>query len=245
MTKLKTKKEISVMREGGSLLAQAMAELKEETRPGMATKELDRLARRIIDEKGGKPSFLNYQGFPAAICTSINDVVVHGVPSSQEIKSGDLVSLDLGFEYRGYHTDMAITFPVGEVSEKALRLMRATKESLRLAIKESQSGKRLGDVGSRIENYIKEEGFKVVEGLCGHGIGREVHEDPQILNTGKPGTGMKIVEGMVFCIEPMVAIESSRIFKAEEGIKTSGLSAHFEHTVAIIDGKAEVLTKTD
>lgn len=243
MIKLKNKKEIEIMQEGGAKLSSISKRLKEEAVAGVRTERLDQLARKLIKEENGKPSFLGYKGFPAAICTSINETVVHGVPSSQKLKEGDILSIDIGFEWRGYHTDMAFTFPIGNINSETKKLIRVTEESLGLAIKKSKSGFRLGDVGSAIENSVKKAGFVVVEGLCGHGIGKEVHEDPQVMNTGVPGRGIELKNGFVFCIEPMVTSGSSKIMHTKEGIKTNNLSAHFEHTVAIVDGKAQVLTR--
>ena len=233
------------MREGGSKLASIANKLKEDAKPGLSTKKLDDLAKKLIKKEGGNPSFLGYKGFPAAICTSINETVVHGVPSSRELKNGDLLSIDLGFEWKGFHTDMAFTVPIGKVDQEAQRLIKVTKKSLDLAIKVSKAGNRLGDVGSAVEKHVQGSGFVVVEGLCGHGIGREVHEDPQVFNTGTPGKGMELKEGFVFCVEPMVTTEDPQIHHDSQGIKTKNISAHFEHTIAIVDGKAEVLTKTD
>lgn len=245
MIKLKNKKEIALMREGGSKLASITKRIKKEAKPGVATKELESLARELIDKKGGKPSFLGYKGFPAAICTSINKTVVHGVPSKRKLKDGDLLSIDLGFEWKGYHTDMATTFSIGDVDEKVNKLLNVTKKSLDLAIEISREGNRLGDVGNAIETYIQNNGFVVVEGLCGHGIGKEVHQDPQVFNSGTPGKGMDLKNGFVFCIEPMVTTEDGKISQTTEGIKTKNISAHFEHTIAIIDGKPEILTALD
>ncbi|MGM0439224.1 MAG: type I methionyl aminopeptidase [Patescibacteria group bacterium] len=245
MIKLKNKKEISLMREAGHKLADVTEKIKRKAEAGVTTKELDQLARNIISKKGGKPSFLNYKGFPAAICTSINETVVHGVPSKRKLKEGDILSIDLGLEWKGYHSDMATTFPIGKVNEKTKKLLNVTKKSLDLAIEKSQKGNKLGDIGNVIESYVNKNGFVVVEGLCGHGIGKEVHEDPQVFNTGTPGRGVELEEGFVFCIEPMVTTKNPRIFQSEEGINTKNLSAHFEHTIAIVDGKAEILTALD
>ncbi len=230
------------MRQGGQRLARIAEKIKEASDPGVTTKDLDQLARKLISKKGGTPSFLGYKGFPAAICTSVNETVVHGVPSSYELREGDLLSIDLGFEWRGYHTDMALTYPIGPVSEKEEKLMEVTDKALELAIREAVEGARLGDLGNRIENYVKSNNLTIVEGLCGHGIGKEVHEDPQVFNTGKPNTGLKIKRGLVFCIEPMVTSGDPKIKHLEDGIKTRNLSAHFEHTVAITENGTEILT---
>ena len=233
------------MRKGGSKLAEVTKEIKAAAGVGVTTKKLEKLAKDLIQKKGGTPSFLGYKGFPAAICTSINETVVHGVPSERKLKEGDILSIDLGFEWRGYHTDMAVTFPIGEIDSKTKELLEVTEGALNSAIRASKKGSTLGDLGHAIENCVKKAGFVVVEGLCGHGIGKEVHEDPQVLNTGRPGTGFELEEGFVFCVEPMVTTEDPQIHHDSQGIKTKNISAHFEHTLAIVDGKAEVLTKTD
>lgn len=244
MIELKTKKEITLMQESGAKLSQVMQTLKDKTKPGMTTGELNDMAEKLIAEKGGTPSFKGYKGFPAALCTSLNETVVHGIPShSKRLKEGDLLSLDSGLCYKGFHSDMAITFFVGKECPKAKKLVEVTKKTLEQAISFCKAGITTGDLGHQIETFIKKNGFTVVEGLCGHGIGREVHEDPQILNTGVPGKGETIEEGLVFCIEPMVTTGSPKIeFAGEEGIKTKNLSAHFEHMIAIVDGKAKILT---
>ena len=243
MIKMKSKKEIEIMQEGGSKLASISKRLKKKASVGVTTESLNKLAQKLMKEEGGKPSFLGYKGFPAAICTSTNETVVHGVPSNQKLKEGDILSIDIGFEWKGYHTDMAFTFPIGSVGSEAEKLIRVTEESLNLAIKKSKSGVRLGDIGHAVEECVKKAGFVVVEGLCGHGIGKEVHEDPQVMNTGMPGRGIKLKDGFVFCIEPMVTTGSPKIEHTREGIKTKNLSAHFEHTIAVVDGKTEILTK--
>ncbi len=244
MIKLKSQKEIELMREGGSKLALISEKIKRGAVAGVTTGSLNKLAKKLIKKEGGKPSFLGYKGFPAAICTSINKTVVHGVPSSQELKEGDILSIDIGFKWKGYHTDMAFTLPIGEVDSETEKLIRVTEESLNLAIKNSKGGARLGDVGYAVEEYVEKSGFVVVEGLCGHGIGKEVHESPQVFNSGRPGRGVKIKEGLVFCIEPMVTVGDPKIKRTKEGIKTKNISAHFEHTVAIVNGKPEIITKT-
>ncbi len=245
MIKLKNKVEIELMKEGGAKLAGIVAKLKTKASPGMTTKALNSLAESLIEKEGGKPSFKGYKSFPAAMCASVNETVVHGIPSSEKLKRGDILSLDLGFYYKGYHTDMATTFPIGDIDEKTQKLINVTKKSLDLGIENSKKGNRLGDIGGIIEEYVKKQGFIVVEGLCGHGIGEEVHEEPQILNTGKRGTGMEIKEGFVFCIEPMITTGNSEIYQEDNGIKTKNLSAHFEHTIAIVNGRAEIITTTD
>jgi len=242
MAKLKDKKEIQIMREAGSKLSTVMESLKKEVSPGKTTKDLEEKAKELISKEGGKPSFLGYKEFPAAICTSVNRIVVHGIPSDRVLNEGDIISIDIGLEWKGYHSDMAVTVPVGKISRKAEKLLRVTEESLDLAIKQSKKGKRLGDIGNAVEKHVTENGLVVVRGLCGHGIGKEVHENPQIMNTGSANRGWKIREGFTFCIEPMVTFENPKIYHDKEGIKTENISAHFEHTIAIVDGNPEILT---
>jgi methionyl aminopeptidase len=244
---LKSKKEIETIREGGKILAEIMEELKNKAISGVTTQSLNDFAEKLIEKKGGTPSFKSYKGFPAALCTSVNEVIVHGVPSQYILKDGDILSLDLGFYYKGFHTDMAVTIPIGNVEGEALRLIRETKKALKRGIKKTRIGNTLGDVGNTIERHVKKSGFITVEGLCGHGIGKEIHEEPQILNEGKRGKGMPLEIGMVFCIEPMLSMGSKEITQSGDGmgIKTfdNSLSAHFEHTLALTEKGVMVLTE--
>jgi methionyl aminopeptidase len=255
MISIKTPKEIEIMAEGGKILAKIMKELEKNVRPGIPTKELNRLAESLILKSGGKCSFKGYKDsngysaipYPACLCTSINEEIVHAVPSNRILKEGDIISLDLGIFYKGFHTDMAITVPVGKVSSQAKRLILVTKKALELAIKKVKPGNTFGDIGNTIQKYVESQGFNVIRDLCGHGIGKEVHEDPQILNYGKRHSGEKIKEGMVFCIEPMVSIGDWHIKRKKDGIGyqtvDGSLSAHFEHTVAVMKDGCLVLTK--
>lgn len=244
---LKTKQEIETIREGGKILAEIMGKVKEKAVSGVTTQSLNVFAEKLIKEKKGVPSFKGYKGFPAALCTSVNEVVVHGVPSEYILKEGDVLSLDLGLYYKGFHTDMAITFPIGNVEGEVLRLIRETKKALKRGIKKTKVGNTLGDVGNTIERHVKKSGFQTVEGLCGHGIGKEIHEDPQILNEGKRGKGIPLEVGMVFCIEPMLSMGRKEIVPSGDGmgIKTldNSLSAHFEHTLALTEKGVLVLTE--
>src|SRR3989344_5287288 len=199
---LKTKKEIEIMAEGAKILANILKDLAGQVRPGISTKELDRVAETLIFKSGGKCSFKGYDGFPSCLCSSVNEEVVHSIPSGLILKAGDIISLDLGILYKGYHADMATTVPVGEINRESARLIRVTKESLEEGIKEVKPGKTFGDIGHAIQQYVESRGFNVVRDLCGHGIGQELHEEPQILNYGKANTGPEIKEGMVFCLEP-------------------------------------------
>ena len=242
----KTKEEIEIIKESSQISSEIMKRLKAFVKPGISTKELDEIARNLILEYKAESAFLNYDGFPAVLCTSVNEVIVHGIPSDYKLKEGDIISLDFGVKYKGYYSDMAFTLPVGKVSEKANKLIRATRKSLELAIKVAKPGNRLGDIGFTIQNFLEKEGFHPIKELCGHGIGKDLHEDPQILNFGKRGEGLEIREGMVFCIEPMASIGDWRIKKAKDGYswqtKDGSLSAHFEHTVAVFKNKAQNLT---
>lgn len=248
MISIKSSKEIEVIAEGSKILANILRELKLRTKPGITTKELDRVAETLIFEHGGKCSFKGYQGFPACLCTSINEVIVHGIPSERIIKEGDLLSLDLGIKYKGFHSDMATTFVVGgNCSPEVNSLIQTTKESLKKGIEKAVAGNTFGDIGNTVEKTATSKGFSVFRNLCGHGIGRNLHEDPNIFNFGKAGTGPLIKEGMTFCIEPMLSMGQIETLIAEDdyGIQTKdgSLSAHFEHTIAIINGRGIALTQ--
>jgi len=245
---IKTPGEISLMREGGRILAKIMKELEKEVRPGITTRELEIKAEKLILKHGATPSFKGYQNYPATLCTSINEEIVHVVPSERILKEGDIISLDLGIFYKGFHTDMALTLPVGEVDPEARRLIRVTKKALKRGIKKSRPGNTFGDIGNTIQRYVESQGFNVIRDLAGHGIGKELHEEPQILNYGKRKKGAKIKEGMVFCIEPMVSMGDWRIKKTRDGFgyqtADNSLSCHFEHTIAVTKEGPEILTQT-
>src|SRR4030042_6420715 len=249
MIKIKTPEEIKIMSEGGKCLAEIVRRLKREVKPGITTRELDRLAESLIFKLGGKPSFKGYEGYPAVLCASLNEEIVHAIPSDRELKLGDIISLDIGMEHRGFHTDMAVTVSGGEISKEAKRLLKVTKKSLELAIEKVKPGNRIGDISRTIQKYVEGQGFNVVRELCGHGIGREVHEDPEIINSvsfdkttvdkvGYTGDGRtKLKEGMVICIEPMVTIGDWHIKRSSDGFgfetKDGSLSCHFEHTIVV------------
>ena len=254
---IKTLKEIEIMAENGKILAKIMKEIEKAVQPGINTKKLDIIARRLILKYKAKPCFLGYYNkenvkpFPAALCTSLNEVIVHGVPDNQLLKQGDVLSLDLGISRKDFCADMAITVPVGKVDPEKLRLIRITKKALKRGIKKIRPGNTLGDVGNAIQRYVESQGFCVVRDLCGHGIGKKLHEEPQVLNYGKRGKGLKIVEGMTFCLEPMVVIKDNcsklaEIKKNKQGYgwetKNGNLSAHFEHTVAVFKNGVKILT---
>lgn len=238
--------KIEAMTEGGKILAGIMKELQKQVRLGITTRELDRLAESLVLNSGAKCSFKGYGDYPACLCTSINDVIVHGVPSEYVLKEGDIISLDLGIFYKGYHTDMAISLPVGKVSPEANRLIHVTKKSLKRAIKKVRPGNTFGDLGNSIQRYVEDQGFNVIRSLCGHAIGKNLHEDPQILNYGKRHTGPEIKEGDTFCIEPMVVMGDWKIIRSEDGFgyktKDGSLAAHFEHTVLATSNGCKVLT---
>ncbi len=244
---LKTPQEIQLMREGGHILAEILDVLVDAVRVGMPTKELDTMARELITARGAKPSFLNYNGFPAVLCVSINEEIVHGLPSERKLKDGDLVKLDLGVLYKGFHTDSARSVIVGSASPKIRKLVDVTAEALRIGIDTAQVGKTLGDVGYAIHEYVKSQGYDVVRDLIGHGIGAEVHEEPEVPNYGKPGQGPVLKVGLVIAIEPMVVIGGHKIANGPDGFSyitaDKKPSAHIEHTVAITENGPEILTK--
>lgn len=247
MIPIKTKEEIKIMAEGGKILARIMKELKKKVKPGITTQELNKVAEDLIFKSGAKSSFKGYQGFPSVLCTSINEEIVHGLPSNRILKKGDIITLDLGIFLKGFHSDMAVTLAVGEVDFEVARLIKVTRKALKIGIKKVRPGNTIGDVGNTIQRYIESQGFTVVRDLCGHGIGKELHEDPQILNYGKRKTGPKIREGMVLCLEPMATMGSSGIKKSgnDQTFETddSSLSCHFEHEVAVTRDGCKVLTE--
>lgn len=247
MISIKNPEEIKIMREGGRILAKIMGELEKMVKPGITTQELNRAAEALVLSAGGKCSFLGYQGYPACLCTSINEEIVHAVPSVRVLKEGDIISLDLGILYQGFHTDMAVTVPVGKASPDISRLIRVTKKALKRGIKKVGPGNTFGDLSNTIQRYIEDQGFSVVKDLCGHGIGRELHEDPEILNYGTRHSGEEIKPGMVFCLEPMVAVGTGEIKKSKDGqayVTADGaLSAHFEHTLVATKNGCHILTE--
>lgn len=246
MIKIKTEKEIEIMVQGGRILAQIMKEIASKVEPGVTTKYLDKVVENLVFKFKVRPSFKNYNGFPATLCVSVNEELVHCIPSDRELKSGDIISLDLGILYNGYHSDMAITVPVGEVSSEALRLIRTAKKALKRGIRKVRPGNTFGDIGNTIQRHTEDQGYSVIRDLCGHGIGKELHEDPEIPNYGKRKTGEKIKTGMVFCLEPMIAIGNWQVKKSKDGygfqMKDNSLCAHFEHTIAVTETGPKVLT---
>jgi methionyl aminopeptidase len=243
----KSAAEVDKIDAAGTILADCIDMLAAEARPGVTTAELDRLAERLIRERGGVPTFLGYRGFPASICASPNDMVVHGIPGPYRLAEGDLLSLDVGVTLGGYVADSAITLPMGAIEPEAQRLLDVTAESLEAALTECHEGRRLGDVSHAVQEVVEAAGFSVVRSLVGHGVGREMHEDPQIPNYGEPDRGPRLEEGMVFAIEPMVNAGGHDVYVADDGWSIStvdgSLSAHFEHTVAVGKNKPRVLTR--
>ena len=234
------------MAEGGKILAKIMKGLGRRVKSGVTTGELDRLAESLIFDLGARCSFKEYRGYPACLCTSINEQIVHAIPSARILKDGDIISLDLGVLCKGFHSDMAITLPVGRVDSKSKKLIETTKKALEAGIKEIRPGRKFGDVSYAIQKYVESQGFNVVRDLCGHGIGKNLHEDPEILNYGERGTGPELVEGMVFCLEPMVTAGDWRIKKSKDGsgyeTPDGSPSGHFEHTIAVTKNGVKILT---
>jgi methionyl aminopeptidase len=247
MITIKTPEEIEIMLEGAKILATVLKEIEKMAKPGITTLELDRAAEALILSHGVKPAFKGYDGFPFSLCTSVNDEVVHGLPSNYVLTEGDLVGLDLGVLYKGYNSDMAVTVAIGQVSFEAKRLIDVAKKSLKLGIKKVRPGNTVGDIGNTIQRYVEDQGFSVVRDLCGHGIGKNVHEDPQVPNYGQRHKGAELREGMVICIEPMVTMGDYRLKKSKDGYgfstKDGSLSAHFEHTIAVTKDGSRILTE--
>jgi methionyl aminopeptidase len=247
MTTIKTKEEIEIMREAGRRLALVLEDLKKAVRPGIKTMELNRLAESLISKQKGTPCFKGYDDFPAAICTSVNDEIVHAVPSARVLKEGDILTIDAGLRYKGYDSDMAFTLPVGKANPEALRLLRVTKKALKRGVKKVRPGNTVGDLGNAIQRYVESQGFSIIKDLCGHGIGKELQEDPKILNYGKRGEGEELKEGMVICIEPIVSMGDGTMKEGDDGFSfvtgDGSLSAHFEHMMAITSKGARVLTE--
>ena len=250
MIVLKTSRELAIMREAGRISAMALKVAGEAVEPGVSTWEMDRVARKYIESQGAVPSFLGYGGFPASACISVNNVVIHGIPSKHQIvKAGDIVSIDIGAIYEGYNGDNAYTFPCGDISPEAQRLLDATRESLYEGIAQAKAGNRLGDIGSAVQRYVEARGYSVVRDFVGHGVGAKLHEDPSVPNYGTPGRGVRLLPGMTIAIEPMVNQGGHKVQVQKDGWTTvtrdGKLSAHFEHTVAITPDGPVILTKPE
>jgi len=246
MISLKSEREIDLMRKAGLIIAKVFEMLEPEIRPGAATRDLDAIAAEEIRSLGGRAAFLGYKGFPGAICTSINEVVVHGIPQDRAVLSGDIISIDVGVEVGGYYADAAATFAVGAISQAAARLLQVTEESLYRGIDNARPGKRLMDIGSAVQRYVEDRGFSVVRSFVGHGIGSQMHEEPEVPNFGTPNTGIRLEAGMALAIEPMVNQGTYKVKVLEDGwtavTEDSALSAHFEHTILITNDEPEILT---
>jgi methionyl aminopeptidase len=243
---VKSPEDLAAMRRAGRAAAQALEMVVQSVRPGVTTGDLDRIAEDRIRALGGVPAFLGYRGFPASICTSVNDEVVHGIPGSRVLQEGEIISLDLGAVIDGFHGDLAVTVPVGEVSPAVARLLQVTREALEVGIRAVRRDGRLGDVSAAIQRYVEKHGFSVVREFAGHGIGRRLHEEPQIPNFGRPGNGVVLRPGMTLAIEPMVNMGSAEVVMDPDGwtVRTRDQqpSAHFEHTVAVGEDGPIVLT---
>ncbi len=248
MIVLRTAKEIEIMRKACQISAEALQLAGEAVKPGITTYEIDQIAYRYIKKQGAEPNFLNYNGFPATACISINDEVIHGIPSKKRVlKEGDIVSIDLGAKVNGYNGDNAATFACGVISDEAKRLCDTTRESLYKGIEQAVAGNRIGDIAFAIQSYCEERGFSVVREYTGHGVGTHLHEDPSVPNYGTAGRGQRLLPGMTIAIEPMINLGSKAIKCLPDGwtVKTldGKLSAHFEHTIAITKGEPIILTK--
>ena len=247
MITIKNSAQIAKMREAGAMLHEVLTQLKGKIQPGVTTHELDAFAEKLIRSFGAIPSFLNYEGYPASICASVDSQVVHGIPSKKTVlKEGQIISVDCGLILDGWQSDSAFTAPVGRVSEEAQRLMDVTEESFFEALKVAREGNRISDIGHAVQQYVEDRGFSTVRALCGHGIGREMHEDPQVPNYGIPGHGVRLRKGMTICIEPMIAAGDYHVKTLRDGwtvVTTDGsLCSHYEHTILITDGEPELLS---
>jgi methionyl aminopeptidase len=242
----KTDEEIEKLRKSSLLVGKTLAEVAKHIRPGVKTGDLDKLAETFIRDHNALPAFKGYNGYPATLCISLNEQVVHGIPGKNELKDGDIVSIDCGTIMGGYYGDSAYTFAVGEVKPEVILLLNTTKESLYKGIEQAVAGKRLGDIGFGIQSYVESFGFSVVRDLVGHGVGQKLHEDPQVPNYGRRGSGIKLQDGLVIAIEPMINMGKYHVIQEADGwtIRTADRmpSAHFEHTVAVRKDKADILS---
>ncbi|NLA40641.1 MAG: type I methionyl aminopeptidase [Smithella sp.] len=247
MVILKQPDEIDKVQASSRIVAETLNVLRERIKPGVTTRELDKIAEETAQKRGAKPAFKGYRGYPYSLCASVNEEVVHGMPSNRVLKEGDIIGLDFGVYYQGFYGDAAITLPVGRVSEEAARLMRVTERSLYAAIDQACAGNRLGDISAAVQTTAESAGYSVVRDFVGHGIGRNMHEDPQIPNFGKKGRGIELQTGMVLAIEPMVNAGGYRVKILRDGwtviTEDGSLSAHFEHSVAITDNGPEILSR--
>jgi methionyl aminopeptidase len=246
MAVLKTREQIELMRESALVVSRTLGEIAKLIKPGVTPLELDKVAEAYIRSQGAVPGFLGYGGFPNSLCTSVNEQVVHGIPSDTPLKEGDIISVDCGAILNGYYGDHAYTFAVGEISEETKQLLKVTEESLYLGIEQIRSGNRVGDVGFAVQQHAEKHGYGVVRELVGHGLGTHMHEDPELPNYGRRGQGKKMKDGLVLAIEPMINLGTEKVAQLEDGwtiVTQDGKpSAHFEHDVAIVGGKPEILS---
>ncbi len=247
MVSIKSASDIAKMLEAAKIAAEALNVVEQKLRAGMTTKEIDKIVHQVITSHGAQPSFLGLYGFPGSACVSVNEEVIHGIPGGRRIEDGDIVSVDLGAFYKGFHSDTCYTFAVGQVADDVKALLEDSNASLYEAIKAAQVGARLGDVSHTVEAYCRERGYGIVQNYCGHGIGREVHEDPEVPNHGKAGHGMRLVEGMTFCIEPMINMKGDGVHTLSNGwtvvTDNGSWAAHFEHEILITANGPVILTK--
>jgi len=247
MVILKLPDEIEKARASNRIVAEVLSRLREKVKPGVRTKDLDKFAEEIAQKRGAKPAFKGYQGYPHSLCISINEVVVHGMPSERVLEEGDIVGLDFGVYYMGFFGDATITLPLGKVTEKASRLIQVTEQSLYAGIEQAKEGNRLGDISAAVQSTVENAGYSVVRDFVGHGIGKDLHEDPQIPNFGKKGRGIELKRGMILAIEPMVNAGKYKVKVLPDGwtvvTEDGSLSAHFEHSVAITDNGPDILSK--
>lgn len=243
---LKRESEIAKMREAGKILAWTLRMVSQEIQPGVTPRQLDELADKLIREKGGRPSFLGYRGYPAATCLSVNNVVIHGIPDDNPLQEGDIIDMDFGVFKDGFHADSAWTFPVGTIAKNAERLLNISQEAMWQGIAKAKIGAKVGEISSTIQKYVESNGYSVVRELVGHGIGRNLHEEPSVPNFGKPSSGAILREGTTICIEPMVNEGTMDVVTLDDGwtmvTRDGKLSAHFEHTVAVTKEGPEILT---
>lgn len=250
MIYLKTDEEVELLRASNILLSKTYAELAKSIQPGVSTAQLDKIAYEFIMDHGGRPACLDYEGYPATLCTSVNEQVVHGIPSKDQIlKDGDIISIDSSIELNGWCSDSAYTFPVGEIKPEVMQLLKTTKEALYLGIEQAITGRRLGDISATIQNHCERAGYGVVREFVGHGIGRDLHEDPEVCNYGRRGNGIVLKSGMTMAIEPMITLGRRQVVIEDDGwtARTADRkpAAHYEHSVCVRNGKADILSTFD
>lgn len=246
MIQIKSETEINILRQANRIVAQTLFDLEQSIKPGVTTQNLDAICEKTIVSMNGRPAFKGYKGFPSALCISVNEEIVHGIPGPRKLKEGDIVSCDVGAYYKEFYGDAAATFAVGQIDEESRRLINVTREALSIGIKKAVAGNRLYDISYAIQEYVERSGFSVVRVFVGHGIGRRLHEDPQIPNFGEPGRGVRLKEGMVLAIEPMVNAGRYGVKLLKDGwtavTEDGKFSAHFEHSIVVREGQAEILS---